>query len=280
MTQIFLDDGKFIPVTIVSVEPSTVIRIKTIEKDGYNAIVLAYDNKNKIGKSILGLFKNFGKFRYIKEFRTDDIKDLKPGDKIGLNSFSQGDKIKVTSYSKGKGFQGVVKRHGFRGASATHGTKDQLRMPGSIGATESARVFRGVRMPGRMGGEKVTIDNLEIVKIESEKNLIYIKGAISGGSNALVVIKGKGDIKLYEEPKSKVEKNEETINDINVKIAVAEDKDAEIPEVVGKEEIVIEDVLPEAPEISEVIEDKKEKILDDNKENKNDSEDKSLKPKI
>ena len=154
-------------------------------------------------------------------------------------------------------------------------------MPGSIGATESARVFRGVRMPGRMGGEKVTIDNLEIVKIESEKNLIYIKGAISGGSNALVVIKGKGDIKLYEEPKSKVEKNEETINDINVKIAVAEDKDAEIPEVVGKEEIVIEDGLPEAPEISEVIiEDKKEEILDDNKENKNDSEDKSLKPKI
>lgn len=249
MTQIFLEDGRFVPVTEISVTPSTVLRLKTKEKDGYNAVVLAYDTKNKVKKSILGAFKNLGKFRIIKEFRTnDEVLDLKTGDKIGLNSFAIGDRVKISSVSKGKGFQGVVKRHGFGGACATRGTKDQLRMPGSIGATEPARVFKGVRMAGRMGSDKVTIDNLEIAKIDLANNLLYIKGAIPGGKNALVNIFGKGDVKLYEEVK-KQEIKEEQVIDTNSKIEVSADDNTEIPEVISEEiKQNPEDILPEAPQ--------------------------------
>ena len=164
MTQIFTEDGRVIPVTEISAKPNTVLRVKTKETDGYESVVLAYGEKNKIKKSLSGFFKNLGKFRGVKEFRIDDMKfDLKPGDKIGLDSFTEGEKVKVSSVSKGKGFQGVVKRHGFNGGPRTHGDKDQLRMGGSIGATEPRRVFKGKKMPGRMGGEMVSIKNLEIV---------------------------------------------------------------------------------------------------------------------
>jgi large subunit ribosomal protein L3 len=265
MTQIFLDDGRFVPVTEISVTPSTVLSLKTKEKNGYSAVVLAYDTKNKIGKSIMGFFKDFGKFRHIKEFRIDDENiDLKPGDKIGLNSFSVGDKIKISSVSKGKGFQGVVKRHGFHGAIATHGTKDQLRMPGSIGATASARVFKGVRMAGRMGSDQVTTDNIEIVKIDLVNNLLYIKGAVSGGRNALVRIFGKGDVKKHEEIKKEEIKQEDKTIDISAKIEVAKDDTPDVLDVTAKEELVVEDVLPEV--IEKVTTDKKEEVIEETKE--------------
>jgi len=198
MTQTFSVLGDFIPVTKIKVEPNTILRIKDQKKDGYTAVVLGFKNKNKVKKSLMGVFKNFGKFRYVKEFRIDEEMSLKPGDKIGLNSFQVGERVKVSSISKGKGFQGVVKRYGFRGSKATHGNKDQARMPGSIGATAPAHVFKGTRMGGRMGGNRVTISNLEIVKIDLENNILYIKGAFAGARNALVYIQGQGELKVYQ----------------------------------------------------------------------------------
>lgn len=249
MTQIFTEDGRVIPVTELSVKPSTVIRVKTNETDKYESVVLAYEEKNKIGKAIAGFFKNLGKFRYIKEFRIDGQKfDLKPGDKIGLNSFEVGEKVKVSSVSKGKGFQGVVRRHGFNGGPRTHGDKDQMRMGGSVGATEPRRVFKGRKMPGRMGGDLVSIKNLEIVKIDLENNLLYVKGAVSGGRNALVTIIGGGNIKTYEEPKKIVETPE--INSEEPKIIESIDNSVEVPITTETEKP--QEIIEDASKVDEV----------------------------
>lgn len=246
MTQIFAEDGQLIPVTEVSVEPNTVVRVKGQEKDGYEAIVLAYGIRNKIKKSLAGLFNKLGKFRYIKEFRTEGHEIiLKTGDQIGLDSFKVGDKIRATAVSKGKGFQGVVKRHGFHGTNEQHGNKDQSRMPGSIGATGPAHVFKGTRMAGRMGGDQVTLTNLEIVKIDLDNNLLYLKGALAGGSNALVAIKGEGELKVYEKPvKEEVKEATPEVKEDNT-----EEKKVETPQ---------EEVKSEEPKKEEVVEEKKE----------------------
>lgn len=258
MTQIFQEDGRLIPVTEISVEPSTVIGFRTIEKDGYSALILAYGFKRKVGKSILGFFKGLGNFRTIKEFRTDGMTiDLKVGDKVGLNSFNIGDKVKISSLSKGRGFQGVVKRHRFGGAIQTHGTKDQVRMPGSIGATAPARVFKGLRMPGHMGTERVTIDNLVIVKIDSEKNLLYVKGAVSGARNALLYIYGSNDYKPFEEVKIETIIKEEVIEEPKIEVKT---EDINIESVAASEE-VNEVVIPE--EKTEEV--KEESKVEDNK---------------
>jgi large subunit ribosomal protein L3 len=257
MTQIFADDGGLIPVTEISVEPNTVLRVKGKEKDGYEAIVLAYGTRNKIKKSLEGLFNKLGKFRYIKEFRTEGQEiTLKTGDKIGLDSFKIGDKIRATAVSKGKGFQGVVKRHGFHGTNEQHGNKDQTRMPGSIGATGPAHVFKGTRMAGRMGGDQVTVTNLEIVKIDLDNNLLYLKGACAGGSNALVAIKGEGELKVYEKPvEVKEEKKEEAAEAIH-ESPVQEKKDETSKE--DKGEVIHESPVQDKPVEEKVIEEKKE----------------------
>ncbi len=270
MTQIFAEDGKLIPVTEISVEPNTILRVKGKEKDGYEAIVLAYGNRNKIKKSLLGLFKKLGNFRYIKEFRTEGHEiTLKSGDKIGLNSFSVGEKIRATAVSKGKGFQGVVKRHGFHGTNEQHGNKDQSRMPGSIGATGPAHVFKGTRMAGRMGGDQVTVTNLEIIKIDLDNNLLYTKGAFAGGSNALVAIKGEGELKVYEKPIKEVKKDkpaeakeepkeESKVEEIKKEKAGSKEKE------VKKEE---KSEVKESKVVEEKVEEKKEspstKVSDD-----------------
>ena len=131
----------------------------------------------------------------MREFRTEE-NELKRGDKIDINTFVSGDIVRVTSISKGKGFQGVVKRHGFSGSKTTHGNKDQTRMPGSIGATGPAHVFKGTKMGGRMGGDQVTVTNLEIIEVDKDNNILSIKGAIPGGRNSLVLIKGEGELKV------------------------------------------------------------------------------------
>jgi large subunit ribosomal protein L3 len=250
MTQIFAEDGQLIPVTEISVEPNTVIRVKGKEKDGYEAIVLASGTRNKIKRSLEGLFNKLGKFRYIKEFRTEGQEiTLKTGDQIGLDSFQVGDKVKATAVSKGKGFQGVVKRHGFHGTNEQHGNKDQSRMPGSIGATGPAHVFKGTKMGGRMGGDQVTLTNLEIIKIDLDNNLLYLKGACAGGSNALVAIKGEGELKVYEKPIKEV-KTEET------EIPKEEIKSEEVKEEVSKEEFTPE--VKKEEQVTEVKEEKKE----------------------
>ena len=154
------------------------------------------------------MLKGLGNIRFMREFRVE-TSNLDRGDIIDVSSFEVGDTISVTGISKGRGFQGVVKRHGFKGTKATHGNKDQLRMPGSIGATGPAHVFKGTKMGGRMGGDRVTTKNLEIIEIDQENNIISIKGALPGARNGLIMIQGEGEMKKVESPKSKVESQKE-----------------------------------------------------------------------
>lgn len=196
MTRIFDDNGNVIPVTIVEAGPCYVTQIKTKEKDGYSAVQLGFDEKKpkNVSKPLLGHFNkaNVTPKRVLSEFRDYDLKEIKLGQEITVDIFSVGDKISVQGISKGKGFQGVVKRHGFGGGPVTHGQSDRLRAPGSIGASSfPSRVFKGQRMAGRMGGAKVTIRNLQVVKIDKEQNLIFIKGAIPGHINSYVKLSKK-----------------------------------------------------------------------------------------
>jgi large subunit ribosomal protein L3 len=185
MSQIFDKEGNVIPVTIVEAGPCFVTQLKTKEKDGYEAIQIGFEKlkEKKITKS-----KRKKPFRYLREFR-DEIKNYQLGQEINVSIFKEGDLVSVSGISKGKGFQGGVKRWGFSGRPATHGTKHEERTLGSVGASTPSRVIKGKKMPGRTGGERVTIKNLEIVKIEPEKNLLYIKGAVPGSRGSLLEIK-------------------------------------------------------------------------------------------
>lgn len=190
MSQIFDSDGNVIPVTLVRATPNVVLQVRTKEKDGYEAVQVGFGGRKQknIKKPQRGHFKELGSFRYLREFRTAD--KMERGQKIDVSVFQEGDTVKVGGISKAKGFQGVVKRHGFHGAPATHGTKHAHRQPGSIGATWPQRVVKGRRMAGRMGGERITVRNLKIVKIDVENNLLAIKGAVPGRRGTLLEIKG------------------------------------------------------------------------------------------
>ena len=202
MTQVWQND-QVIAVTRVQAGPCTIVQLKNKDNDGYEAVQLSYgeQKEKKIKKPQLGHLKKANvKAKYLREFR-NTINSLNVGDKIDVSTFVIGDKIKVKATSKGKGFQGVVRRHGFSGQKKTHGHKDQLRMPGSIGATGPQHVFKGLRMAGRMGGGQVTTQNLEVIDIDKDKNILLIKGAISGARNGLVLIIGNGELKVAEQPK-------------------------------------------------------------------------------
>ncbi|OGY44311.1 MAG: 50S ribosomal protein L3 [Candidatus Buchananbacteria bacterium RIFCSPHIGHO2_01_FULL_39_14] len=207
MTQKFAADGRVIPVTKVIAGPCVVTQIKSQEQDGYFAVQLGFGSKKGLSKSIQGHLKNLGSFRYLKEFRisAQDVKKIKVGDRLNARIFKAGDAIEVIGYAKGRGFQGVVKRHGFSGSPATHGHKDQLRMPGSIGSTGPQHVLKGVRMAGRMGGGQVTIKNLEVIEVNQEASELYIKGALPGARNSLLLIIGAGDLALEEVSQNKAE---------------------------------------------------------------------------
>jgi len=191
MTQIW-SDGKVIPVTLVQAGPVTVTQIRTKEKDGYEAIQVGFDpTKKKLNKPMKGHLKNLGNFRYLREFKfpiSNFQLPIKVGDILDVSQFKEGDKVKVSGLSKGRGFQGVVKRHGFGGGPKTHGQKDRLRAPGSIGATAPQRVMPNRKMAGHMGQERVTIKNLEIVGIDKENNILMIKGAVPGMRGTLLEI--------------------------------------------------------------------------------------------
>lgn len=192
MTQLFDEEGKIIPVTVVKAGPVKITQIKTKEKDGYDAVQVGFGNKKKISKPLLGHLKNLGSFRWLREFKLKDRKEeFKVGDEIKVDIFQEGDKVKVVGTSKGKGFQGVVKRHGFHGSDASHGTKDRLRAPGSIGATHPQHVPKGRRMAGHTGLKRVTLKNVEVVKVDKENNLLYLKGAIPGHKGSLVLIESQ-----------------------------------------------------------------------------------------
>ncbi len=193
MMEYFAEDGTVIPVTIVSAGPLTVTRILSKEKDGYDAIQVGYGTRKKerIGKAALGTMGG-GNYRYMKEFRLDNgATEAKVGDSIDVSTFLPGDKIQVSGTSKGKGFQGVVKRHGFAGGPRTHGQKHSEREPGSIGGGLRTHVPKGMRMAGRMGSDRITQKNLKIVLVDKENNLLLVKGAVPGVRGSLVEIVSK-----------------------------------------------------------------------------------------
>lgn len=191
MSQIFDEAGNVLPVTILRAGPLTVTQVKTKEKDKYEAVQLGFGSKKEknISKPVRGHLKDLGSFAWLKEVKNADG-GYKRGDKIDVTIFKEGENVNVRSLSKGKGFQGAVKRHGFRGGSRTHGQKHSEREVGSIGATWPQRVIKGKRMPGRMGGKRVTVKNLKIVKIDSENNLLYVSGALPGGNGSFVEVMG------------------------------------------------------------------------------------------
>ena len=193
MTSIFDENGKNIPCTVIQAGPCVITQVRTEEVDGYNALQLGFDDKaeKRANKAEIGHFKKAGAspMKKVIEFQGFD-EGLKLGDTVGVDLFQEGEFVDVNGTSKGKGFQGVVKRHGFAGVGqATHGQHNRLRAPGSIGAASyPARVFKGMRMGGRMGGEKVTVQNLRVLKVVPEKNLLVVKGAVPGHKNTYVII--------------------------------------------------------------------------------------------
>jgi len=193
MTQIFSGDGEAIPITVIEAGPCSVVQIKNKEKDGYNTLQLGFLPKkmNKTNKPLTGHFKkgNTGAFYFLKEFEVDDTNTHQVGQEINLEIFQVGQKVTVTGISKGKGFSGMMKRWGFGGGPASHGSNFH-RAPGSIGCSAyPSRVFKGKKLPGHQGSATVTVANLEIVDRQVEKNLLFIKGAIPGGKNGMLLIK-------------------------------------------------------------------------------------------
>jgi large subunit ribosomal protein L3 len=198
MTSLFDEQGRNIPCSVIEAGPCSIVQIKTLEKDGYSSIQLGFEDKNKknISKSVQGHFKkaNVSTKKKIAEFYVKKCDQLRLGEKITVNSFNEGEFVEVTGFSKGRGFQGVVKRHGFSGVGErTHGQHNKLRAPGSIGAgSDPSRVFKGVRMSGKMGNRRVTVKNLRILKIDLEKNLLIVKGSVPGTKYSYLIIKKYG----------------------------------------------------------------------------------------
>jgi len=193
MTSLFDENGKNIPCTVIEAGPCVVTQVRTIEVDGYEALQLGFDDKTEkhATKADLGHFKKAGTSakKKVVEFQGFES-DFKLGDNVTVSVFSEGQFVDVQGVSKGKGFQGVVKRHGFGGVGqATHGQHNRLRAPGSVGASSyPSRVFKGMRMAGRMGGDNVKVQNLRVLKVVAEKNLLVVKGAIPGCKNSYVII--------------------------------------------------------------------------------------------
>jgi len=190
MTQIFDERGEIVPVTLVEAGPCYITQVKAEEKDGYTALQLGFGETKRLNKPQRGHLKGLPSLRYLREVRVKDVQGYQVGQKFDASLFSVDDLVDVTGISKGKGFAGVMKRHGFRGGPATHGQSDRARAPGSIGATTTpGRVFKGMRMAGRMGNERVTVQNLKVVLVDPERNLLGVRGSIPGNRGGLVMVR-------------------------------------------------------------------------------------------
>jgi len=194
MTQIFDSNGKVIPVTVIKATPNRVVMRKNMERDGYDAVQLGFEDieERKVTKPLLGHFKkhNSPAFRYLKEFRLKLYKDIEEGEILDVNMFVEHEMLKVSGTSKGKGFQGVMKRHNFRGFKASHGVHESYRGPGSIGQCATpARVHKGKKLPGHAGHQAVSVKNLQVIKVDTEKNLVMVKGAVPGHRNSILVLR-------------------------------------------------------------------------------------------
>lgn len=193
MTQVFTEGGELVPVTVIEAKPNVVLQVKTVETDGYNAIQLGFDDKRNVlsNQPEQGHVKkaDTSPKRFIREIRDAELGDVEVGSEITVETFKQGDIIDVTGTSKGKGFQGVIKRHNQSRGPETHGSRYHRR-PGSMGqAADPARVFKGKKLPGRMGGQTTTIQNLEIVRVDADKNVILVKGNVPGPKKSMVEIR-------------------------------------------------------------------------------------------
>ncbi|HYI61463.1 MAG TPA: 50S ribosomal protein L3 [Acidimicrobiales bacterium] len=194
MTQIWDDDRKVVPVTVLQVEPCRVVSVKTPERDGYSALQVTFGQKkaSKLTKPVAGQFakSDVEPGPTLVELRLDDVSDYQVGQELSVDILAAGGRIDVTAVSKGKGFAGAMKRHGFAGQRASHGAHRVHRKPGAVGACATpSRVFKGQRMPGRMGGQKVTTLNLEVVRADVERNLLLVRGAVPGPKGGLVLVR-------------------------------------------------------------------------------------------
>ncbi|HOD55150.1 MAG TPA: 50S ribosomal protein L3 [Candidatus Cloacimonadota bacterium] len=193
MTQIFDQNGKVIPVTVLQMGPCVVVQKKTVATDGYNAIQLGFEEiaERKVKKPVLGHFKkrNSKAYRYLREFRIDSIEDFNEGQVLDLGLFQENEIVNIIGTSKGRGYAGVMKRHNFRGFEQSHGVHESFRGGGSIGqCAQPSRVLKGVKMAGHMGVDRITVKNLKIVKVDKERNLVMVKGAVPGHRNGLVLM--------------------------------------------------------------------------------------------
>ncbi len=193
MTQVFTEEGKLIPVTKLSVGPVVVTQVKDLQRDGYKSVQIGYGAKKekRVNKALKGHFKNLGLFSYLKEFPVDDKDSFSVGDTINVSSFAPGDSIVISGISKGKGFQSVIKRHGFKGGPRSHGQKHSEREPGSIGGGLRNKVPKGMRMAGRTGNDRVTLKSSKVIAVNPETNEILVSGPIPGRRGTIIEISAK-----------------------------------------------------------------------------------------
>ncbi len=193
MSQVFREDGQVVPVTVIEAGPCSVTQIKTEQTDGYAAVQLGFGQVKRLNKPRAGHLKNSELSRYLREVQADDATEFEVGQRIGVDIFEPGELVDVIGRSKGRGFAGVMKRHGFHGGPRTHGQSDRARAPGSIGGgTTPGKVYKGLKMAGHMGNRRVTVKNLEVVQVDTERNLLLLKGGVPGAPNGLLMIRKKG----------------------------------------------------------------------------------------
>ncbi len=188
MTEVFRENGTLEAMTVIEAGPCTVTQVKTATKEGYDAVQLGYGQAKRLNSPERGHLKGLGQFKYLREFRLDDTSSVKVGDRVEVSLFQKGDLVNISGISKGRGFAGVVKRYHFAGGPKTHGQSDRHRAPGSIGATTPGRVFKGTRMAGHMGSNRITVRHLEVLGADSERNLLLVKGAVPGSNKGLLLI--------------------------------------------------------------------------------------------
>lgn len=190
MTRAFDENGELVPLTLIQAGPCWVTQVRTPERDGYTAAQLGYDEVKRLNRPEQGHLKNLPKLRHLRELPVDSLEGVEVGARIDASLLKPGDLVDVTGTSKGRGFAGVVKRHGFSGGPKTHGQSDRHRAPGSVGSgTTPGRVFKGMRMAGRMGGKRVTVQNLRVVQVDPERHLLALAGAVPGSRNGLLEIR-------------------------------------------------------------------------------------------
>jgi len=268
--EIFDRDGTVVPVTVIETGPCTVLQVRTKDRDGYEAVQLGFGVRRHVNEPMKGHFKGMGSFRYLREFRVDEIGQWQVGQRVGAEIFEPGDLVDVSGISKGRGFAGVMKRHGFHGGPKTHGQSDRGRSPGSIGASASpGRVIKGMKMAGHMGATKVTVRNLEVVDSNPARGVIMVKGSVPGAKDGLLRIRlaRKQAVKrrVAERKAEEAEPEEKMVEEPVAEEPVAEEPVAEEPraekpsaeepsaEEPSAEEPVAEEPVAEEPPTEETV---------------------------